>query len=202
MLIVAQGGWIGEHVPHIVGGWMVLVATVVYRVLEHRRLRRRPAPPDQGQTGRPTRIAAWLAASGLIGAAAIHAIVAPEHFAEALSYGLFFVLSALLQVAAAVLVVRAPTRPLLEVVVGGSLAILVLWAVTRTSGLPFGPEPGEAEPAGILDVLASACELVTAAAGAVALIRTSARCSAAARPSSPGPRGPVGDASATAGADA
>jgi hypothetical protein len=185
VLSLAQGTWIAGHVPHIVAGWVVLLATIVYRVLEHRRHRREldrlrvaqrapsfPTPPEsRGESAPGGRAALWLAAGGLVGAAAIHAVVVPEHFAEALSYGLFFVASALLQTAAAVLVVRAPTRPLLQVIVGSSVAIVVLWAVTRTSGLPLGPEPGEAEPVGILDLVASGCEILTAGAAAVALLR-------------------------------
>jgi hypothetical protein len=205
---LTQGAWLAGHVPHIVAGCVVLLATVVYRVLEHRRHRGEldrlraaraaqhgpyfPTPPEpqaaSAERDRGARAALWLAAGGLVGAAVVHAVVVPQHFAEALSYGLFFVVSALLQTAAAVLVVRAPTRPLLQVVVGSSVAIVVLWAVTRTSGLPLGPEPGEAEPVGILDLVASGCEILTAGATAIALLARP-RPAAVSRPAEPASHG-------------
>jgi hypothetical protein len=46
---------------------------------------------------------------------------------------------------------------------------LALWTVTRTAGLPFGPEAGHPESVGVLDVVAVADELLFAAC-AVALM--------------------------------
>ena len=39
-----------------------------------------------------------------------------------------------------------------------------LWAVTRSVGIPLGPERGEVEEIGVLDVIATTAELVSAAA--------------------------------------
>ena len=46
----------------------------------------------------------------------------------------------------------------------------MLWAWSRSTGLPFGPEPGEPEAIGLADVAACLLEVVTLAL-AVALLR-------------------------------
>jgi hypothetical protein len=48
-------------------------------------------------------------------------------------------------------------------------ATVVLWAVTRTEGLPIGPEHWTAEPVGTPDVIAGVLELVIVAGSAWAL---------------------------------
>jgi hypothetical protein len=110
-----------------------------------------------------------LAALGLVGAALVHAVVAPEHFAEAISFGLFFSISAVAQLVFAAFIIAAPSRPLLQAALARSLASVALWALTRTVGLPFGPEPGEAEAVAPLDLAACAGELLTASGATLAL---------------------------------
>jgi hypothetical protein len=94
------------------------------------------------------------------GAAGVHFAVAPEHFGEWWGFGLFFVLCAETQLAWALSWrVRAPR--------GGAVAsalLIVVWLVTRTTGLPFGPEPGEPEAIGAADLVTVALEAVTVAA--------------------------------------
>jgi hypothetical protein len=51
-------------------------------------------------------------------------------------------------------------RPLLLAGAVGNGAIALTWLVTRTVGLPFGPERLDAEPIGIKDVMATADELL------------------------------------------
>nr|MDT0664395.1 hypothetical protein [Micromonospora sp. DSM 115978] len=51
-------------------------------------------------------------------------------------------------------------RLLLLLAAGGQLGVVVLWLVTRTAGLPFGPDAGVAEAAGLGDVLTVVFELV------------------------------------------
>ena len=51
-----------------------------------------------------------------------------------------------------------------------NLAIVLLWLATRTVGLPIGPDPGEVEPAGLHDLLATADELAIVLACSFALI--------------------------------
>lgn len=99
------------------------------------------------------------------GAAAIHASAAGAHFEEYLPFGVLFAVSAVAQAAWAALVLAAPSRLLLAAGVAGNAGIAAVWGLSRTSGLPFGPEPWAAEPVAPLDVAATAFELGIVAVG-------------------------------------
>ena len=100
----------------------------------------------------------------------MHFAVAPEHFAEWWGFGLFFVLCAEVQLGWALLLGRIRTNRMLAVGIGGSLFLVAVWALSRTTGLPFGPEPGVPEEIGVPDVVSVVLELVTAAACGWSLI--------------------------------
>ncbi len=70
-------------------------------------------------------------------AAAVHAAVGPEHFRERLVFGLFFATAAIAQVAWSWAMVLRPSRLLVAAGALGNAAVLALWLVTRTIGLPF-----------------------------------------------------------------
>lgn len=110
---------------------------------------------------RLTRAAAALT----FGAALVHGSVMPTHFREYWLFGLFFAIVTPLQLAWSATVLRAGpgARTLLIAGALASVGIVVLWLVTRTAGLPFGPDIGRAEAVGFKDVLASLDELGTAA---------------------------------------
>ena len=74
----------------------------------------------------------------------------------------FFVLLAAAQFLWGVAVYRSPSRWLLSVGAIISLAVAVLWIVSRTSGLPIGPEPWTPEAVGAVDSIATANEVVLA----------------------------------------
>jgi hypothetical protein len=97
-----------------------------------------------GRTGavRPSRVLYAAAALSLL-AALIHLWVTPEHFEEWWGYGAFFLAAALAQVLYAPLVLVWPTRIALLGGIAGNLAIVALYLLTRTVGIPlFGPGPG------------------------------------------------------------
>ena len=109
-----------------------------------------------------------IAAALSSGSAAIHLVLSPDHFAEWWGYGLFFVLAAAGQAGLAAVLLYKPwrrvARPqarrwLLATLVGGAVgnaSIAVLYVVTRTAGIPLGPEVGEVEaltPAGVLSTI-------------------------------------------------
>jgi hypothetical protein len=121
--------------------------------------------------GRRLPAALSVAAASAAAAGFVHFAVAPEHFGEWWGFGTFFVLCGEVQLGWALLVRRTPGKAVLSVGVAGSLLLVGLWAVSRTSGLPLGPEPGVPEAVGTADVLAVALELVTAASCAWALTR-------------------------------
>jgi hypothetical protein len=92
-------------------------------------------------------------------AALIHVWVMPEHFAEWWGYGLFFLVVALAQALFAVAILRVPSPTLVWLGILGNLAIIVLWLITRTIGIPvFGPHEGEVEEVGLIDVASKVVE--------------------------------------------
>jgi hypothetical protein len=100
-----------------------------------------------------------LLAGMLAGAAAIHGVV-PEHLGGWAAAGWFFVaLSAAELVVAGLLVARSDNRAALPAAGAVSAVGLVAWLWSRTLGLPFAPEAGAAERAGVPDVLACALEV-------------------------------------------
>ncbi|MGH2771353.1 MAG: hypothetical protein ACRDJF_12655, partial [Actinomycetota bacterium] len=105
------------------------------------------------------------------GAGVIHLSAAPEHFELSLAHGLFFIVVAGLQLLWAGLIVRRPTSSLLAAGALGNGAIAAIWLISRTSGIPFGPEAGIPEPVGLTDSLATAFELLIIGAGAYLLLR-------------------------------
>lgn len=94
-------------------------------------------------------------------AALIHLWVAPVHFEVWWGYGAFFLAAASAQGLFAVALLRWPGWTLSLAGIFGNLAIVALYIVTRTSGVPFGPHATRAEEAGILDMTTTAVELAT-----------------------------------------
>lgn len=105
------------------------------------------------------RVTLPLAVVSSASAAGVHAAVAPDHLRESALFGAFFIGSALLQLLwVALAAVHVSARLLLAGAVG-NLAVIGLWATTRTLGLPFGLLPGP-EAVGPWDVACCGWELV------------------------------------------
>lgn len=101
-------------------------------------------------------------------AAAIHAVVIPEHFREWIVFGVFFVVIAMFQFGWGARVYARPGRRLLQLGAAVNLAVAAVWMVSRTVGIPAGPEPWHPEGVGLVDVMATLDELlIVALAGAV-----------------------------------
>jgi len=114
----------------------------------------------------------YAAAALSLLAALIHLWATPEHFEEWWGYGAFFLVAALAQVLYAPLVLAWPTRMVLLGGIAGSLAIVALYLLTRTVGIPlFGPGAGEVEGVGFMDLCATASEVGIAVALGAALLR-------------------------------
>jgi hypothetical protein len=113
-----------------------------------------------------------VAALSLI-AGLIHLWVTPEHFEEWWGYGTFFLVAALAQVVYVPLLLRWPNRSVLLLGIAGNSAIVLLYLFTRVVGVPlFGPEAGEVEGVGIIDVCATMSEAaIVVAFGALLLWR-------------------------------
>ena len=97
-----------------------------------------------------------------IAAGVIHAVAAVGHVEHPL-FAAFFAVLAVAQCTWGALVYRGADRRLLVAGAWGSGAVALLWLVTRTVGLPFGPHSGSPEPIGALDVLATIDEQVVVA---------------------------------------
>jgi hypothetical protein len=107
-----------------------------------------------------------LLVAGLVGSAAVHAAVIPEHLQEWAAAGSFFVVLAIAQFALGLTVLVRLDRLVLGAAVAVSVVPLGLWLVSRTVGLPFGPETWTPEAVGLADVASCLLELVTLAVAA------------------------------------
>jgi hypothetical protein len=107
------------------------------------------------------RVRRWAAAALLLVAAAIHLAVTGEHFREWFAAGVFFLLLGAAQLLLAGAVLRLDPGWPAPAAVAVSLGSVVLWVVSRTTGLPFGPEAGMPEPVGLMDAAASLAEALT-----------------------------------------
>lgn len=105
----------------------------------------------------------WAAFASL-GAGLIHLAVTREHLAEWWVYGVFFAVVGTAQVGWATVALGAPGRaPLWRLVAAANAAMVLLWGVTRATGLPVGPEPWTREAIGEADVLCVVLELAVIA---------------------------------------
>jgi hypothetical protein len=123
---------------------------------------------------RPTRRPAGViavAAACLLGAEGIHTAVIAGHFAEWWAEGVFFLGLSVLEGALAVALLLAPARRTCQAAVLASVGTIAVWAWSRTTGLPIGPEAGYPEAVGRADVVATLLEALTALALAPALLR-------------------------------
>jgi len=113
-----------------------------------------------------------LAVVSSAAAAGTHAAVLPPHLDESLLFGAFFAGSALLQLLWAGTAAVRGSRRLLVAGAVGNLAVIGLWAITRTLGLPFGLLPGP-EALGPWDVACAGWELVVVCS-CIAMVQSSA----------------------------
>jgi hypothetical protein len=121
---------------------------------------------------RPARTpAVAVAAACLLGAEGIHTAVIAEHFTEWWAEGAFFLVLSVLEGALAAALLLAPGRPTCRAAVLASIATIAVWAWSRTTGLPIGPDAGYPEPVGRADTIATLLEALTALALAPAILR-------------------------------
>lgn len=113
-----------------------------------------------------------------LAAAALHAGLVEDHLGEWWGYGLFFIAASLGQGLYGLILLALPHRPsswdaehwrawrvkLFGVGVAGNVAVIVLYTVTRSVGIPFvGPAAGEVEPVEALGLATKAIEMLTVA---------------------------------------
>jgi len=93
-----------------------------------------------------------------LGAAAVHFAVAPEHLAEYMPYGVFFVGIGIVQVGLAAAILVVPSRRLFAIAAVGTGTVMSIWLVSRIVGMPIGPTPWSPEPVGFTDVVTTLLE--------------------------------------------
>ena len=107
----------------------------------------------------------WAVALGLAGAGLVHMALAPDHFAEGRLYGVFFVASALAQLAAAAAVVAWPAP---QVFVGAAVLSVMLVVVYFAFRLVPAPGADGVETLEAVGLFTQSLQLATAGACAAA----------------------------------
>ena len=100
----------------------------------------------------------WAAALSLF-AGAIHFAALPEHLRESGLFAAFFFGCGTFQAATGLALRVHATRRLSLLVAIANAAVVALWVLSRTRGVPLGPAPWVPEHVGALDTVASACEV-------------------------------------------
>src|SRR5690349_5572983 len=91
-------------------------------------------------------------------AAVIHFVMVPSHMDEFATEGIAFAIAGWLQLLAAFWLWTQPTRLVLGITILTNVAFIGAWAVSRTVGLPVGPNAGVAEEVSVVDMTAVALE--------------------------------------------
>lgn len=110
------------------------------------------------------RLARWSAAALTVAAGALHLGQVRVHFDEDWTFGAFFLVVGVLQVAGGLYLWRpvGPRRLVRAICwfgVAGSLLTVAIWLISRAFGLPFGAEPGARESIGLADAAADLFEI-------------------------------------------
>lgn len=110
------------------------------------------------------------AAAALAGAATVHATVIGEHYAEWALAGVFFLALLVTETFLGLWLWRWPSRHAAHAVAATGVLTVAVWAVSRTTGLPFGPADFRVpEAVGAPDV---ACVVLEQLAAILALLAT------------------------------
>ena len=152
------------HATHAAVLIAIFVAIVLVLASVRTRLLR-----EEGLAGEYPASPYVVIALGSLLAAVVHGVVIGEHVDESALYGAFFIVVTVAQAVYAAAVMARPGQLLLWLGAVGNAALVVLWIVTRTAGVPLGPEAGEVEPVGLLDILAAVAELAIVVAAVAAL---------------------------------
>ena len=107
----------------------------------------------------------WPAA--VVGAAAlslvagwIHLAYVASHWRDWWAYGAFFLVSGAFQALFVPAILRWPRPTTALVGIAGNLAIVGMYVMSRTAGIPMGPHTGVVEQAGPVDLACTAGEIV------------------------------------------
>lgn len=108
---------------------------------------------------RAPRLLVYLTAALSVGAGYVHFAYADSHFAAWWGYGAFFLAAGNLQVLFAALLIWRPRAWLPLAGIGANLAIVVVYVLSRTSGIPLGPHAHVVEDAQAVDWATTAAQV-------------------------------------------
>ena len=131
----------------------------------------RPEPasgPEADQDRNPARVLSVIAMASIAAGAINLAAAATVGRSDAQNLAFFTVVGVAQLAWGAVALVRAP-RWWLALGAAGNLIVVATWVVSRTAGLPVGPEAGITLPVHFPDTLATALEVAVVAGSAVLL---------------------------------
>jgi len=100
----------------------------------------------------------WWAALASLAGGLIHLTVVSEHVSESWMHGVFFVVLGVVQIAWAVLAMASDRLPFPRTFAIVNAAVICIWILSRTSGLPVPPQPWEVEPVGVADLACTVLE--------------------------------------------
>lgn len=127
------------------------------------------------RTAEPAPVQSWRRIAFLASAAAagVHLGAARPHFHEYAPAGWFMLAAGLAQLVWAVWISRGAPRRVVIAGMLGNAGVVSVWLMSRTAGMPWGPEPWMREHVHATDALATVLELlVVAAAFALTIDRT------------------------------
>ena len=111
-------------------------------------------------------MAALSAAAGVV-----HLVMVPSHMDTFAVEGVAFAVVGWLQLLVAFHLWTRPSRAVLGFAVLGNLGVIGVWALSRTAGLPVGPNAGEAEAASLVDLTAVGLEAALIVLAVAVLLR-------------------------------
>ncbi len=115
-------------------------------------------------------VALYLASFSFV-AGIIHLVASADHFDHIWWYGAFFALLAAFQFGWGFRVFARPSPGLLLLGAAVSAGVIAIWIVSRTVGLPFGPEAWDPEAVSAIDVGATIDEIAIVGLVAASLRR-------------------------------
>lgn len=108
------------------------------------------------------------------GAGVIHIAIIGPHFEESIWFGVFFLIVAAFQLVWAGPILGRSDRWVLVLGSAFNLGVVLVWFLSRTAGVPLGPDAGNPEPVALADAIATGFEILVVF-GAVVLIGWRAR---------------------------
>ena len=131
--------------------------------------------PDARVVLNAPRLLVYLTAALSAGAGYVHFMYADSHFEAWWGYGAFFLAAGNLQVLFAIVLLWRPRAWLPLAGIGANLAIVVVYVLSRTSGIPLGPHARVVEDAEAVDWATTAGQVAIIVALLMMLERRSRR---------------------------